>query len=60
MIRHSQPPADFEVTDRDPAYIETVAAHEGLPLIPAAGYLYCIRRVPLIGQPIIMRCRVSS
>ena len=56
MILHSQPPAPTLTTTR--AHVETVAATEGLELIPAGEWLYTIRKLPLLGQPIIMRCRV--
>lgn len=57
MIRDPRP-ADLALTTTR-AHVETVAATEGLDLIPAGEWLYAVRKVPLLGQPIIMRCRVE-
>lgn len=50
-------PTQVVTTSR--AHVEAVAGRHDLQLVPAGDYLYTVRRVPLLGQPIIYRARVS-
>lgn len=58
MIRDAQP-TDLECTTTED-HVRTVAEEIGVEPIPAGEWLFCIRRVPLLGAPIIYRARVSS
>lgn len=59
MIRTNQPPPDLTATTTE-AHVRAVAKECGLPVVPAGGFLFCVRRVPLIGSPIIYKARVGS
>ena len=59
MIRTQQPPPDLTATTTE-AHVRAVAKECGLPVVPAGEWLYCVRRLPVLGQPIIYKARVSS
>lgn len=59
MIRHTQPPPDLTATTTE-AHVRAVAKECGLPVVPAGGFLFCVRRVPVLGQPVIYQARVGS
>lgn len=52
------PEANVCTTSQD--HVRIVAAHNKLPVIEAGGYLYAVRKVPLLGQPIIYRATVTA
>lgn len=53
-------PAPDQVCTTSRAHVEAVAKRHDLKVIPAGEYLYAVRRVPLLGRPIIYRARVTS
>lgn len=59
MIRAEESEADQMVTTSI-AHVEAVADRHDLPVVEAGGYFYCVRRVPLLGQPIIYRAPVDE
>lgn len=58
MIATDARPALMVTTSR--AHVEAVAKRHDLPVIPAGPYLYAVRKVPLLGRPIIYRCSVEA
>ena len=57
MIR-SPRPAPHEVTTSE-AHVRAVAAKVGAEPVAVGAYLYTVRKVPLLGRPLIYRCRVE-
>jgi hypothetical protein len=59
MIRTPHTAPDLTATTTE-AHVRAVAKECGLPVVPAGGFLFCVRRVPVLGQPIIYvaRCEV--
>ena len=56
MIRTQQPPPDLTATTTE-AHVRAVAKDEGVEPIVAGGWLFAIRKVPVLGQPIVYRAR---
>jgi hypothetical protein len=50
--------AEHVVTTSE-AHVRAVARRIGVEPVEAGPYLYCVRRVPLFGAPLIYRCRVE-
>lgn len=59
MIRAPKSAPDLTTTTTE-AHVRAVAKECGLPVVPAGEWLYCVRRIPLIGSPIIYKARVGS
>jgi hypothetical protein len=51
-------PAEKVVTTSE-AHVRSVARRQGTEPIPAGPYLYCVRRTPLLSQPLVYRARVT-
>jgi hypothetical protein len=57
MIR--APRAAENLVTTSEAHVRIVAAKIGGEPLVAGPWLYCVRKLPLLGQPIIYRCRVE-
>ena len=57
MIR-SPHPAPHEVTTSE-AHVRAVAAKVGADAVPAGAYLYAVRKVPLLRQPLVYAARIE-
>jgi hypothetical protein len=58
MIRAPRIDTSATVTTSQ-AHVMAVARKVGTKPIPIGPYLYCVRSVPLLGRPLIYRCRVE-
>jgi hypothetical protein len=57
MIR--APRAAENLVTTSEAHVRIVAAKIGVVPVSAGSWLYCVRKVPLLGRPLIYRCRVE-
>jgi hypothetical protein len=59
MIRTQQRRRLEHLVTTSRAHVQAVAKRHDLRIVPAGPYLYCVRRVPLLGAPIIYRAQVG-